>query len=88
MRLSVYKNKAYHMGNEVEPWMLEKSKEIKQDCSFPESDSIPQTLNVKTHIGLATKYRQKAYSLRKSVFKKCFDYFIKIDGENITDRSN
>lgn len=75
MRLSVYKNKAYHMGNEVEEWMVEKVMLKNKDYSSDESDDSIQDLSGKSNRNFIKKVGQKAYGFRKAVLKKMFRLF-------------
>lgn len=75
MRLSVYENKAYHMGNEIESWMLEKLQNNRQNFTDAVSNNTNQNLNGNSNANFTKNLRQKAYGLRKAVLKRMFRIF-------------
>ena len=72
MRLSTYNNKAYHMGNEVEDWMLAKLKETDNSRSNNECGESRRNFDQKDQAGFNSVVKQKAYGLRKRILKKVF----------------
>lgn len=70
MRLSTYRNFAFHMGNVVEPWMKEKLEESK---SCAEVKSISTREFKKS--GFSSRLSHKLYIIRKHLFKGVFRLF-------------
>lgn len=77
LRLSTFRNLAYHMGNEVESWMLEKLE-----------DQIPEVSNVKDHFtyspendkiksDLWSNFNHKIYEFKKTLIKNLFRIYYK-----------
>jgi len=77
MRLSTFRNKAYHMGNEVEPWMLKKLAESKERGDIKTNENFYTEPDENNHLKISSKLKQKAYGFRKAVFKRLFRLYCK-----------
>ncbi|KAF2342019.1 glycosyltransferase family A protein [Flavobacterium tistrianum] len=72
LRLSTYNNYAFHMGNNVEKWMVDVQdnnlKKIKQD--FEIEKDFTQSLDL-----FDSRFKNKLYNLRKKIIKQTFSLF-------------
>lgn len=75
MRLSTFRNKAFHMGNEVEPWMLKKLAESKEGGGLETKENFYNEPGENSHRKYSSKLKQKVYGFRKAIFKKLFRLF-------------
>ncbi len=75
MRLSTFRNKAYHMGNEIEPWMLRKLEDSIGNAGLNKSRESYESFEPNN--SLTSKFNQKLYGLRKTILKKLFRFYYK-----------
>lgn len=75
MRLSTYKNKAFHIGNEVEPWMHRKLEDSIENAGSNKRRERYESFEPNN--SLTSKFNQKAYGLRKAILKKLFRLYYK-----------
>ncbi|WP_136669282.1 glycosyltransferase family 2 protein [Flavobacterium sp. H122] len=72
MRLSTYNNYAFHMGNNLEPWMIDVQKD--NEKSRVEDSNLDMRNTVSVDL-LNTRFKDKFFGLKKRIVKKIFALF-------------
>lgn len=71
LRLSTYHNFAYHMGNKVEPWMLD----IVSQNETNEANAVPVFKKTPLKKTVTSKIRRKIFTGKRLLYKKIFLMF-------------